>query len=86
MKLPARTVAVYVAIGLVGPSTIASSSYPRIGGIDGTLLWLLTVQGQAMEMPHPIIRHMTFNDTMSALDDVRQSSPMSSEVFVEAVA
>jgi hypothetical protein len=35
--------------------------------------------------PHPIIRHMTFNDTMNALDDVRHSTPMSNEFFVEAV-
>src|SRR5712671_2563651 len=37
-------------------------------------------------LPHPIIRHMTFNDTMTAMDDVRHSTPMSSEWFVEAVA
>lgn len=28
---------------------------------------------------------MTFNDTMTAMDDVRHSTPMSSEWFVEAV-
>ena len=36
--------------------------------------------------PHPIIRHMSFHDTMYALDGVRKSSLMSSEFFVEAVA
>jgi predicted phage terminase large subunit-like protein len=36
--------------------------------------------------PNPIIRRMTFNDTMEALDNVRKSSVMSSEFFVEAVA
>ncbi len=36
--------------------------------------------------PHPIIRHLTFSQTMEALDDVRHSSPMSSEFYVEAVA
>jgi len=36
--------------------------------------------------PHPIIRRMTFSQTMDALDNVRRSSVMSSEFFVEAVA
>jgi predicted phage terminase large subunit-like protein len=36
--------------------------------------------------PNPIIRRMTFSQTMDALDDVRKSSSMSSEWFVEAVA
>ena len=36
--------------------------------------------------PHPIIRRMTFNETMDTLNDVRQASVMSSEFFVEAVA
>jgi predicted phage terminase large subunit-like protein len=36
--------------------------------------------------PNPIIRRMTFNDTMEALDHVRKLSVMSSEFFVEAVA
>jgi phage terminase large subunit-like protein len=36
--------------------------------------------------PHPIIRRMTFSETMDALDNVRKSNAMSSEFFVEAVA
>ena len=36
--------------------------------------------------PNPIIRRMTFSETMDALDNVRKSSVMSSEFFVEAVA
>jgi predicted phage terminase large subunit-like protein len=36
--------------------------------------------------PHPIIRRMTFSETMDALDGFRKSSVMSSEFFVEAVA
>jgi len=36
--------------------------------------------------PHPIIRRMTFSETMEALDNVRKSNAMSSEFFVEAVA
>ncbi|HEX9571849.1 MAG TPA: hypothetical protein VF969_06290, partial [Burkholderiales bacterium] len=35
---------------------------------------------------HPIIRRMTFSETMETLDNVRRSSNMSSEFFVEAVA
>jgi predicted phage terminase large subunit-like protein len=45
--------------------------------------------GGALEIyiqPHPIIRRMSFHDTMDALDQVRKSSLMSSEFFVEAVA
>lgn len=36
--------------------------------------------------PNPIIRRMTFSETMDTLDNVRKSSIMSSEFFVEAVA
>jgi len=36
--------------------------------------------------PNPVIRHMSFHDTMDALDNVRHSSLMSSEFFVEVVA
>jgi hypothetical protein len=32
------------------------------------------------------VRHLNFNDTMEALDNIRHSSTMSSEFFVEAVA
>jgi hypothetical protein len=37
-------------------------------------------------LPHPIIRWTTFSQTIDALDNVRKSSQMSSEFFVEAVA
>jgi hypothetical protein len=36
--------------------------------------------------PHPVIRRMTFSDTMATLDNIRHSSAMTSEFFVEAVA
>jgi len=36
--------------------------------------------------PNPIIRRMTFTQAMEALDNIRRSSNMSSEFFVEAVA
>lgn len=35
---------------------------------------------------HPIIQRMTFSDTMTALDNVRHSTTMSSKFLVEAVA
>jgi hypothetical protein len=41
---------------------------------------------QVYIQPHPIIRHMTFSQTMEALDNVRRSTNMSCESFVEAVA
>ena len=37
-------------------------------------------------LPNPIIRRMTFSETMDTLGNVRRSSAMSSEFFVEAVA
>jgi hypothetical protein len=36
--------------------------------------------------PNPIIQHMTFSQTVEALDNVRRCTTMSSEFFVEAVA
>ena len=64
-------------------STKESADYTAI--VTGEVSW----PGGKLEVyiqPHPIIRHMTFSQTMEALDDVRHSSPMSSEFFVEAVA
>ncbi len=37
-------------------------------------------------LPHPINRRMTFNDTMVTLEHIRDSTRMSSEFYVEAVA
>ena len=36
--------------------------------------------------PNPLNRRMTFHDTMDAFDDVRHSTKMTSEFFIEAVA
>ena len=36
--------------------------------------------------PHPLNRRMSFHDTMDALDNIRHSTTMSTEWFVEAVA
>jgi predicted phage terminase large subunit-like protein len=64
-------------------STKASADYTAI--VSGEVTW----PGGNIEiyvLPHPIIRRVTFSDTMDALDNVRKSSVMSSEFFVEAVA
>jgi predicted phage terminase large subunit-like protein len=64
-------------------STKESADYTAI--VSGEVTW----PGGHIEIyvqPHPIIRRMTFSDTMEALDGVRRSSNMSSEFFVEAVA
>jgi predicted phage terminase large subunit-like protein len=53
--------------------------------VSGEVTW----NGQQIEIfiqPHPVIRRMTFSDTMEALDNVRKSSLMSSSFFVENVA
>jgi predicted phage terminase large subunit-like protein len=64
-------------------STKESADYTAI--VSGEVTW----NGQQIEIfiqPHPIIRRMTFTETMDALDNVRRSSPMSSMFFVENVA
>jgi predicted phage terminase large subunit-like protein len=64
-------------------STKESADYTAI--VSGEVTW----PGGNIEiyvLPHPIIRRMTFSETMDTLDNVRHSSPMSSEFFVEAVA
>jgi predicted phage terminase large subunit-like protein len=64
-------------------STKESADYTAI--VSGEVTW----PGGRTEIyvqPHPIIRRMTFTDTMEALDNVRRSTNMSSEFYVEAVA
>jgi phage terminase large subunit-like protein len=74
----------YLAHGVdLAISTKESADYTAV--VSGETTW----PGGKLEIyiqPHPIIRHMNFSQTMEALDDVRHSSPMSSEFFVEAVA
>jgi len=41
---------------------------------------------QLYVQPHPILRRMTFTDTMATLDNIRHSSHMTSEFYVENVA
>src|ERR1700722_10853539 len=74
----------YLAHGVdLAISTKESADYTAI--VSGEVTW----NGQQIEIfvqPHPIIRRMTFSDTMEALDNVRKSSLMSSSFFVENVA
>jgi phage terminase large subunit-like protein len=74
----------YLAHGVdLAISTKESADYTAC--VSGEVTW---PEGrlEVYIQPHPIIRHMTFSQTMEALDDVRHASPMSSEFFVEAVA
>jgi predicted phage terminase large subunit-like protein len=64
-------------------STKESADYTAI--VSGEVAW----EGGKTQLyiqPNPIIRHMTFAQTMDALDNVRRSTSMSCEFFVEAVA
>lgn len=74
----------YLAHGVdLAISTKESADYTAV--VSGEVTW----PGGKLEIyiqPHPILRHMSFHDTMDALDNVRHSSLMSSEFFVEAVA
>ena len=64
-------------------SSKQSANYTAI--VSGEVTWT-DGRTEIYIQSHPIIRHMTFTDTMAALDNVRHSTPMSSEFFVEAVA
>jgi hypothetical protein len=64
-------------------STNESADYTAV--VSGEVTW----PGGNIEiyvLPNPIVRRMTFSETMDTLDYVRRSSAMSSEFFVEAVA
>jgi predicted phage terminase large subunit-like protein len=64
-------------------STKESADYTAI--VSGEVTW----PGGKLEVyiqPHPIIRRMGFHETMDTMDNVRHSSVMSGEWFVEAVA
>jgi predicted phage terminase large subunit-like protein len=74
----------YLAHGVdLAISTKESADYTAI--VSGEVTW----NGQQIEIfiqAHPVIRRMTFSDTMETLDNVRKSSLMSSSFFVENVA
>src|SRR5580704_10034517 len=74
----------YLAHGVdLAISTKESADYTAI--VSGEVTWP-NGNIEIYIQPHPIIRRMTFSETMEALDNVRKSSVMSSEFFVEAVA
>ena len=64
-------------------STKESADYTAI--VSGEVTWTNEVL-EIYIQPNPIIRRMNFHDTMDTLDNVRYSSKMSSEFFVEGVA
>lgn len=64
-------------------STKESADYTAC--VTGEVTW---PNGGALEIyvqPNPLNRRLAFHDTMNALDDIRHSSKMASEFFVEAV-
>ena len=74
----------YLAHGVdLAISTKESADYTAV--VSGEVTWPAG-KLEIYIQPHPVIRRMTFSDTMTALDNVRHSSNMSSEFFVEAVA
>ena len=74
----------YLAHGVdLAISTKESADYTAI--VSGEVTWTNEVL-EIYIQPHPIMRRMNFHDTMDTLDNVRHSSKMSSEFFVEGVA
>jgi predicted phage terminase large subunit-like protein len=64
-------------------STKESADYTAV--VSGEVEWE-NGKTQLYIQPHPVIRHMTFHQTMEAMDNIRHGSTMSSEFYVEAVA
>lgn len=74
----------YLAHGVdLAISTKESADYTAI--VSGEVTWP-NGKLEIYIQPQPVIRRMTFSDTMVALDNIRHSSKMSSEFFVESVA
>ncbi len=74
----------YLAHGVdLAISTKESADYTAI--VSGEVTWP-SGKLEIYVQPNPIIRRMTFTETMEAIDNVRHSTVMSSEFFVEAVA
>jgi len=64
-------------------STKESADFTAI--VSGEVTW----NGEQIEIyiqSNPVIRRMTFNDTMDTMDNIRRSTTLSSEFFVENVA
>jgi hypothetical protein len=74
----------YLAHGVdLAISTKESADYTAI--VSGEVTWP-NGKPEIYIQAHPVIRRMSFSDTMATLDDIRHSTNMSSEFFVEAVA
>jgi hypothetical protein len=74
----------YLAHGVdLAISTKESADHTAI--VTGEVTWP-SGKLEVYVQPNPVIRRMTFSETMEALDNVRHSTTMSSEFFVEAVA
>lgn len=74
----------YLAVGVdLAISTKESADYTA--AVPGEVTWP-NGKLEVYLQPHPLIRRMTFSETMEALDNIRHSTTMSSEFFVEAVA
>jgi predicted phage terminase large subunit-like protein len=74
----------YLAHGVdLAISTKESADYTAI--VSGEVTW---PKGQLkiFILPNPVIRRMGFHDTMDTMDNIRRSSIMSSEWYVESVA
>lgn len=64
-------------------STKESADYTAV--VSGEVCWENS-KTQIYVQPHPVIRRMNFSQTMEALDNIRHSTNMSCEFYVEAVA
>lgn len=74
----------YLAHGVdLAISTKESADYTAI--VAGEVAWE-NEKTQIYVQPNPVIRRMTFTQTMEALENVRRSTNMSCEFYVEAVA
>jgi predicted DNA-binding protein len=73
----------YLAHGVdLAISTKESADYTAV--VSGEVTWP-SGKLEISIQPHPLIRRMTFSETMTALDNIGHSSVTSSEYFVEAV-
>jgi len=64
-------------------STKESADYTAI--VSGEVTWT-NGQLEIYIQPNPVLRRMGFHETMDSMDNIRHSSKMSSEFFVESVA
>jgi predicted phage terminase large subunit-like protein len=74
----------YLAHGVdLAISTKESADYTAI--VTGEITWTNGTL-EIFIQPNPVLRRMGFHDTMDTMDNIRHSSQMSSEWFVESVA